>query len=46
MRTFINSRAMAITLALQTIDDEGRRPPQRARRRIRTRHAADRRADG
>jgi hypothetical protein len=43
MRTFINSRAMAMTLALQTMDDEGKRAPHRTRRRVRrTRDAADR----
>jgi hypothetical protein len=35
MRTFINSRAMAMTLALQTVDDRDWPAPHRARRRVR-----------
>jgi hypothetical protein len=45
MRTFINSRAMAMTLALETMDHEFRHARPRARRRLRrTRdeNAADR----
>ena len=44
MRTFINSRAMAMTLALESMDEQVRHQP-RARRRVRrTRdeNAADR----
>jgi len=35
MRTFINSRAMAMTLALQDIDAQVKPAQRRARRRIR-----------
>lgn len=40
MPTFINSRAMAMTLALQTMDDQVN-PPPRARRRVRRARHAD-----
>jgi len=42
MRTpFTSSRAMAMTLALETFDDQLRRTPRRARRRVRrTREAS------
>ena len=35
MRTFINSRAMALTLALETMDDEVKHPPRPRQRRFR-----------
>ena len=35
MRTFVNSRAMALTLALETIDDQVRRPQRPRQRRFR-----------
>lgn len=35
MRTFINSRAMAMTLALQDIDHQAEPYRRRARRRVR-----------
>jgi len=41
---FLNSRAMAMTLALQEMDDEVRAAPRRARRRGRRPREA--RADG
>jgi hypothetical protein len=44
MRTFINSRAMALTLALESIDDDVKHPPrprQRRFRRIRGVNATD-----
>ena len=35
MRTFVNSRAMALTLALEAIDDQVRRPQRPRQRRFR-----------
>jgi len=43
MRTYINSRAMAITLALDSFDDEVRRAPSRTRRRVRRTKGAEQR---
>ena len=45
MRTFINSRAMALTLGLEAIDEQIKHPQRRRQRRVRRardRSAADR----
>jgi hypothetical protein len=42
MRTpFINSRAMALTLALESVGDEVKRSSHRTRRRVRRTHEVD-----
>ena len=44
MRTFINSRAMAMTLALESIDEQVRHPQRHRRRRVRRTRSVSRAA--
>jgi len=47
MRTFINSRAMALTLALESIDDQVKHPQRRRQHRTRrTRGVSEAERDG